>query len=598
MTGLSSPDIAKAAILPKSELTAGSDSHVLRTEVEARASASTTPAEAFVDAAKSRDIPNAEVTGAIINNNFGTERDITSGAKFRDETAEPGAMTRHDDTEKAAASISEYLKNPTDVPSAEVIAWADKILSLGPSAGALPDNSTPAGAAARAETIKKILQQNPDLTDAIRNQFISTFAEGSNLPDEVTAAKLQEQKLIDKYEALRETKGKKGTDLRTKQNHQDEFDHPTEPSHDDPSKPGVGKELEDLNAKIEELRRTKGDAAAEATALEKKKRTLMSEKASLSGDAATKKQEEIDVINGRLTAVKASGDEAAKDIARQEELSREKANLSNDMAKLTTEIADLDREMNQTQTERLMAAATREQKQIARRQAEQAFADKVDGVVGRGVIEWATTKLEEAQKIEANMRQKKIDEAKTAAEKAVAEQEMYRYVDKDGKPNRIPIEKDWKIYKDKTKGAREVLRGMLTDQLAKDNKLNPRHPVDKAKLDILVNERMSDQVFVDAQLDGVVESLIAARLRSGEKLTDGEGYYILSNPATEGAIDAAILRNDKLKQKMDELKASGKMERGIMEFLKSQSGPNMLKWLLFIFGTAGVGGILLANQLS
>ena len=246
MTGLSSPDIAKAAILPKSELTAGSDSHVLRTEVEARASASTTPAEAFVDAAKSRDIPNAAVTGAIINNNFGTERDITSGAKLRNETAEPGAKKRYDDTEKAAASISEYLKNPTGNPPAEVIAWADKILSLGPSADALPDSGTPAGAAARVETIKKILQKNPDLTDAIRSQFISAFAEGANLPDEVTAAKMEETRLRDKQHTLEVDKEHKNNDLNENNRQQREFDNPLAA--------GVGKDLQELTNALPELK--------------------------------------------------------------------------------------------------------------------------------------------------------------------------------------------------------------------------------------------------------------------------------------------------------------------------------------------------------
>ena len=586
MPGLKSPDLAPIRKAALNQTKGDRLSQAIRAEMETRASANVTPAESFIDTTKTREVPNVEVTGTIIDNNIGTDRDTTSGRKTR---TVPGEQSRFDEVTKTTKTIREYLEDPVVDPSADVVKWADQVWSLDPKISAvLPPPGTPE----RVAAIKELLEE-PDLRESIRGQFASTFSETAKLPDEVTAAQQEEQRLKDKQTELETTRRNKNSEKSAKERHQAEFDNPN-------IKGGVGEELANLNDNLAQTRQNRYEANLEVNTYRQSLEGKIKAKVGKTGDDLKAIEDVITTIRQGLAVAEGKLENADKDIARQTELTKEKANLPGEIRTLESEIVGLDGQVNQTQTEKLLATATREEKQLARKQAEEGFKDKVKGIVGSGVTEYTKKKLEEAQEADAAMRQEKIDKAQTAGEKAVAEQEKYRYVDADGKPDKAKIEPDWTVLMAPAGGAKEVLKVMLREQFIKDKGYNPvaLTPAQSKERDDWVKDRMSDQAFVDTQLPGAVESLIAARLRSGAKLTEGEAYAILSNPATAGAIDAAVNRNDALKKAMDELKKNGKMEQGVVEYLKRQSKGDLLKWLVLIFGSFGIVGIILSKHLK
>lgn len=481
-----------------------------------------------------------------------------------------------------------------DVPSdrAEVRAFVESVIYTDPQLGAIFNAFAPiTNAAAREAAMQDLIDKNPGLLAAVKKRYLEWQSESAALTDEVAPARAEAQRLGVEEKDLRKQQADKKQALETAKAHKQSFDNKTGEPYDT---------LKRLTDNLEPMR-------VDLETRQSEKTFLMGEQARINGDIQRltgrtlnpRDAESLRLLRANLVNI--SGQklrtqtrltELENQIRLQQDLQAESdGGAAETITRLKSELGTLNPQVGEVTIRRKAAEAA-----LATKKASPggALAERGKRIIQDGVGDYLKAEMQTAETTSQEMYQAEIDAATDAGTKAVAEQKKNRWTGADGKTDKDLVNPDWGVYLDKTRGPKEVLGHMLGAQFIKDKGYNPLAltPTQATEVNNYVSEKLANQAFVDSQIPGAVQALIAARLRSGAKLTEAEGNYIMENPATVGAIDAAVASNKVLKDRIDKLKKDGVIPKTFVEFLKEKKGPVLIAWLVFIFGTFGAGALV------
>jgi hypothetical protein len=408
--------------------------------------------------------------------------------------------------------------------------------------------------------VEKAYLENPRTLEAIKARYRQAFPEGATVVDEVTPAE-KEVKRLETERAAKETeRDRLAKELQEAEERKSKYEDPSI---------GVPKARARLTLAEIRMKKLEGDV-----------RRLLDQEGKLRpGDTVVKED-----LNRQMLEVTTQMTTATDEI-----------NACNDEINIDGTIRDLQVARDAAETGLTEAATNKNTAQVAldvkakeRDIARAALKAKAKTIISDGVKDYVRAEAQDAETARQARLTAEANATTDAGEKAVVNQEKSRYDKVGGKPGEVDVvleENDWLKFMDPTKGPKANLKDWLTAEAAKDKSLTTA--VARA---VFVDSRMNNQAFVDKMLPRVSQATIAARLRSGHVLTEGEGEFIINNAAIMGekVIDHALDQNQNLKKEIDALKKKGVIHRSVLEFLKEKKGKDLIKWLLIIFGTAGL----------
>lgn len=135
-------------------------------------------------------------------------------------------------------------------------------------------------------------------------------------------------------------------------------------------------------------------------------------------------------------------------------------------------------------------------------------------------------------------------------------------------------------------GPKEILRETLMRGLEDDPFDTPEEAAQKARERTRIEQRLAtDKEFVNKHSALIAERVITKKMQTS-KLYEGDVRVLSERGWGEAAIDGAISRNEKLRERLDKMFGVPGAKPNYVERMKRVAGGNWLKLLLLLFGGA------------
>ncbi|MDP3998584.1 MAG: hypothetical protein Q8P89_03130, partial [bacterium] len=135
-------------------------------------------------------------------------------------------------------------------------------------------------------------------------------------------------------------------------------------------------------------------------------------------------------------------------------------------------------------------------------------------------------------------------------------------------------------------GPKEILREMMMRGLEDDPFDTPEEAAQKARERTRIEQRLvTDKDFVNKHNALIAERVITKKMQTS-KLYEGDIRVLSERSWGEAAIDGAIARNEKLRERLDKMFGVPGAKPNYVERMKRVAGGNWLKLLLLLLGGA------------
>lgn len=569
-----SPEVSARASLPK-EPGAAEDATLTKIRQELSAQKNANASERFGRARTAQEAFNPGTRKVLLDANFGTERNA-DGTRNLD-TEEALRLKSAEKSEKLARELVEIgydrLNSGQQKDARRIV---ERAISISPVLkDQLPTNPTQ-----KDQMLAQILK-DPDLLAEIVSVYGERMGVSAKLDDLVSEARKNlDEKTQQEAEAqteLAETNNR----LTVVGGEIARFD----PIAD------RGKQLADLELVVPDLREEVDTITEE---LRQTQETIAMYKQMLFFARTVGDQQRIQgQIQGELA--KASGlrsqkTEANKKINQYNTLIEDKKRLSQEKTDLEKKKQDLTNRLNVITKDKLMLQAEVSTAQLQRGQQEEDFLNDVNGILTEATYNYLESQLTRADETQKRVLEDMLKTATTDTEKRFLTQQLSRYDrprtptllnSRKTEPNTVNIDGDTTILfsSDPVLGGPE---GLLRKQL-----------LDSGATASQVDEMLKDKDFVEKMGSQAVESLLAAKLKSG-RLTEDEAEKIIKSPWGKGMVDSALQSNQKVKDAMEALRSQGVIKGDIRDAIGRMDKKSLLAVLLLVIGTGGLAGFGLA----
>lgn len=402
------------------------------------------------------------------------------------------------------------------------------------------------------ETVVQNILDNPELAKRMGpklQELINTRLDFSVDPKKEKAAK-DTAEALDKATQERTAKEKEVAEKEAEK----ERDFDIRPDKDTGERvQNKGEELARLTEKIPELESNKKTLLGKQNEIDVKIAELEGlQKVRNDNKATLNDEQQQQLLQARLEKTKIKGelDIINTDIVRQQQLQKEKDDLTKAIEDGHKEVTELTRREHEAAANKAIADADvqLDGQDFDRREKE--YADAYVKIWGEAALPLIEADFNLALQEMSNSFTLDAEAAKDADKQKFADvfTDGWEKKGKDGKSIKGTNDKDKgnKYYQTLiNEGDEEVIRQMLKSEggMTKDQ----------------IDRLMADKEFINSQKENVVISIISHKILSG-KISGNEGKYIINK--WPGIVDKALENNQKAKEEYEKLRATGKLRTG------------------------------------
>ncbi len=570
-----SPEVSARASLPK-EPGAAEDATLAKIRQELSQQRNANVSERFSRARSAQEAFNPGTRKMLLDANFGTQRN-EDGTRNLD-TEEAARLREAGKSEKLARELVEigYDKlSVTQKKDARTI--VERAISISP----ILKDQLPTDAVKREQMLSQILK-DPDLLAEIVSVYGERVDMSQKLNDLVSEARGKLAQKSEEESAAQTELTTTITNLSATTAEIARFDPTSDRGMALTELQGEVPDLiEEVEAITDELKQTN-----ETISMYKQQFTLLS----MSGSDTARVEAAMSALLIKANELRSQKTAGNKKINQYNALIAEKKQLDLDKANLEKKKQELIDKLTGITKQKLVLQAEVATAQMTRTQDEENFLNNVNGILSESTFRYLQDQLTRADETQKRVLEDMLKTATTDTEKRFLTQQLSRYDrprtptllnPKKTEPNMVNIDGDTTILfsPDPVFGGRE---GLLRKQL-----------LDSGATASQVDEMLKDKDFVEKMGSQAVESLLAAKLKSG-RLTEDEAEKIIKSPWGKGMVDGALQSNQKVKDAMEALKSQGVIKGDIREAIGRMDKKSLLAVLLLVIGTGGLAGFGLA----